>query len=229
MPPSSLSDLEVTLRNSHSEDGLRRIEEFSGSFAGTQARLSAFNVDRGLLRSPILQSDTEAYGFRLPEDAFMFLQGDVIRTDSGFFFGERVTGYPKYLVLNSSCDLVVNRRKCAALLRVVEIRGSDRDSASKLGLLLKFTRRDSMYLPCLPDDAADVLCNAVEFDGFCQIHLADLALANRVASLSLVGWRIFGSFARVVIARANPREVQMREALECSPSQRPLPYDEPQS
>jgi hypothetical protein len=117
-------------------------------------------------------------------------------------------------VLSSSCDLVPDRRQYAALLRIKEIREEEPESRTKLSYLLKFTGTESMYLPALPSDAPDVLCNAIKFDGICQIRNADMALSNRIASLSLVGWRIFASFSRMVIARANPRESQMRSALE---------------
>jgi hypothetical protein len=71
-----------------------------------------------------------------------------------------------------------------------------------------------MYLPVLPDDDPDVIGNVIQFDGICQIRASELLLSDRLASLSLVGWRIFASFARTVIARANPREVLMRSAID---------------
>jgi hypothetical protein len=121
------------------------------------------------------------------------------------------------VVLNSSCDLVPDRRECSALLRVREIRRSECDVAAKLNLLLRFKRTHAMYLPPLTVDSDDVVCNGVEFDGICQIRSRDLLLANRIASLSLVGWRIFASFAQMVIARSNPREGNMRSAIENQP------------
>jgi len=71
-----------------------------------------------------------------------------------------------------------------------------------------------MYLPALADDAEDVIGNAISFEGICQIRSSDLFLGNRVASLSVVGWRIFASVTRTVMARANPREVELRMAVE---------------
>jgi hypothetical protein len=71
-----------------------------------------------------------------------------------------------------------------------------------------------MYLPTLPMDADDVLTNVIQFDGLCQIASEDLMLATRIASLSLVGWRIFGCLTRVVFARANAREAEFREKIE---------------
>jgi len=71
-----------------------------------------------------------------------------------------------------------------------------------------------MYLRVLPDDDHDVIGNVIRFDGICQIRSAELLLSHRLVSLSLVGWRIFWSFARTVIAGANPREAELRQAVE---------------
>lgn len=67
-----------------------------------------------------------------------------------------------------------------------------------------------MYLPRLPNDMDNVLANAVNFDGIVQVRLEDLLLATRDASLSLVGWRIFGSLIRSIMVRAGESEVLMR-------------------
>lgn len=70
-----------------------------------------------------------------------------------------------------------------------------------------------MYLPPLPDDESDVIANAAIFDGMVQIRLDDLLLSRRYASLSLVGWRIFGSLIRSIMVRAGESEVNMRVSL----------------
>jgi len=166
------------------------------------------------VRSPISSETTKLLGFTEPDDDFTLLQGDIVSTESAYFLGERVVNSPKYVLLSCSCDLVPGRRDYAALLRIKEIREGEPDVGAKLNLLLKFMRTDSMYLPVLPSDRPDLLCNAIRFDGICQVRTRDLALANRIASLTLVGWRIFASFSRMVVARANPRECEMRAALE---------------
>jgi hypothetical protein len=214
-PIRTLNDLEKRLSSlSHSDDAISAIKQFSAEMKDSRERLSIFNASGAIVRSPILSEETKALGFNQPDDDFTFLQGNVISTESAYFLGERVTNSPKYVVLSSSCDLVPGRRKYAALLRIKEIREEEPDVSAKLNLLLKFLRTESMYLPALPSDREDVLCNAINFDGLCQIRSADLVLSNRIASLTLVGWRIFASFSRMVIARANPREPQMRSALE---------------
>ena len=54
---------------------------------------------------------------------------------------------------------------------------------------------------------------SIRFDGVAQIRMEDLLLAKRLCSLSLVGWRIFGSFARVLISRAGDGEAGLRAKL----------------
>jgi hypothetical protein len=213
-PLTALRDLEAKLRDSHSRAALDAIQRFSEQLKSATERLSVFNADRAIVREPILSDETRALGFDQPEDDFTFLQGDVVVTESAYFLGERITGFPKYVLLSSSCDLVPTRREVASLLRVSEIRRSDPEAKASLSLLLRFKRSSSMYLPRLPVDDAEVICNVINFDGICQIRSSDLALANRLASLSLVGWRIFAAFSRVVVARANPREAEMRSSLE---------------
>lgn len=215
MPEERLADLERKLRSlSHSEEAIQEVQRFSGILAGTKERLAIWNRDNAILRRPIESGEVASLGFDTPDDAFTMLQGDMVRTEAAYFLGERVTGRPKYAILNLSCDLVPGRSSYAALLRILELRRQEDKAKEKLGTLLKFTRRDSMYLPVLPDDDPDVIGNVIQFDGICQIRAPELLLSHRLASLSLVGWRIFASFARAVIARANPRETVIRSAIE---------------
>lgn len=215
MQDPRLRSLEERLRSlSHSDQAILEVQQFSQALAGTKERLAIWNTSGAIVRRPIESEEVATLGYDSPDDAFTMLQGDIVRSDSAFFLGERVVGRPKYAILNASCDLVAGRSNYAALLRVLELRRNDDKAKEKLGTLLKFTRRDSMYLPVLPNDPADVIGNVIQFDGICQIRSADLLLAHRLASLSLVGWRIFASFARTVIARANPRESMIRAAVE---------------
>jgi hypothetical protein len=211
----SLEELEQQLRSiSHSEEAIRAVQAFSGNLAGTKARLEVWNAVNAIVRRPIDYGETAALGFDTPDDQFTILQGDIVQTEAAYFYGERIAGMPKFAVLNSSCDLVPGRTAHASLLRILPIRKDEARATEKLGTLLKFSRRDSMYLPVLPDDPEDVVGNVISFEGICQIRCSDLFLARRVASLSVVGWRIFASFTRTVLARANPREVELRMAVE---------------
>ena len=212
---NSLADLQVALSNlSHNEDAIGHVQKFCSGLKGTERRIALFNSENAIVRRPIEQHVVAGLGFNTPDDEFVLLQGDLVTTESAYFLGKRVVGRPKYAVLNSSCDLVPGRATCSSLLRIVEIKKAEQQAKEKLGMLLKFSRRDSMYIPPLPDDAEDVVGNVIQFDGMCQIKTPDLLLANRLASLSLVGWRIYASFARTVLMRANQREVTIRTAVE---------------
>ena len=115
-----LVELEQNLRSlSHSEEAIRELQTFASLLSGTQERLAIWSAHNAILRRPIEKGEVAALGFNAPEDAFTVLQGDVIRTESAYFLGERVTGRPKYAILNSSCDLVPGRSSYAALLRIL--------------------------------------------------------------------------------------------------------------
>ncbi|MGA2891128.1 MAG: hypothetical protein ABSE51_24185 [Terracidiphilus sp.] len=148
--------------------------------AGTKGRLEVWNAVNAIVRKPIDYRETSALGFDTPDDQFSVLQGDIVQTEAAYFYGERIAGMPKFAVLNSSCDLVPGRTAHASLLRILPIRKDEERAKEKLGTLLKFSRRDSMYLPALPDDTEDVVgihdqqalhCPAANFRPSCQIAL----------------------------------------------------------
>jgi hypothetical protein len=213
----SLADLEYRISKlSHTQEAVEEIVSFCGSLGNTKTRMHVWNTTNAIVRSPIDPSAVRAMGFDRERINFVLLQGDIVRTDSAFYFGERITGSPKYAVLNSSCDLVPNRAYSSILLRIVPLSEGDTDIKQKLGQLLKFSRRDAMYLPPLPDDPLSVVGNVINFDGACQVRTDDLLLATRVASLSLIGWRIFAAFSRTAMIRANPRETEIRQAADAA-------------
>jgi hypothetical protein len=164
-----LAELERSLSSlSHSDDAIRAVQDFCKKLDGTRARIALWNSVNAIVQPPIEPGTVNALGFDTPDDEFVLLQGDLVRTESAFLLGERITGSPKYAALNSSCDLVPGRSWCSSLLRIVEIRRGDPDAKAKLSQLLKFTRRDSMYLPPLQDDHEEVIGNVIQFEGPCQ-------------------------------------------------------------
>ena len=140
MAHARLAELERKLRElSHSDEAIREVQRFSGSLAGTKERLATWNAAQAIVRKPIESGQAVALGFNDADDAFALLQGDVARTESAYFLGERVTGRPKYAVLNSTCDLVPGRSFYAALLRILELRSDEERAKEKLGTLLSVT------------------------------------------------------------------------------------------
>jgi hypothetical protein len=214
-PPNSLLGLEEQLRTlSHSDEAMRLVQEFAASLGKTKARQNAFNASGALVREPISYKEVLSKGLIDPqEDVFSLLQGDVVSTDAAFFLGERLVGL-KYIVLNATYDLVPGRREYVELLRISPVELSNPNAAALLSELLRFKSTRRLYLPRLPQDSVEVLGNAIEFDGVAQVKLADLLLATRHASLSLVGWRMFGSYVRSIMARATESEVKIRAATQ---------------
>lgn len=212
--PEDLAGLEACLQNlSHDDQAVQIIQEFAKKLGKTRQRQKIFNEKGSLIREPIYYQDVVRQGLIDPEeDSFTLLQGDIVSTDAAYFLGVRITGN-KYAVATSTCDLVPKRRQYAALLCVQPISKDDPSAGQVLSELLKFTSTKRMYLPRLPDDSPDVVGNALIFDGIAQIRLEDLLLATRHASLSLVGWRIFGSLVRSIMVRAGDSEIRMRSSI----------------
>lgn len=214
--PGPLAELESQLRSlSHSEEAVQKVRDFARGIGKTAKRQAAFSPEGALVRRPITYQEALETGKIAPEeDRFTFLQGDIVRTDAAYFMGEQVRNLPTFVVLNSTCDLVEERRTYAALLRVKPLLETDPQWKEKLGQLLKFESTREMYLPPLPGDAETTVANIIDFDGIAQIRLADLRLAIRGASLSLVGWRVYGAMVRNVMVRAGKSEVALRTGFE---------------
>lgn len=213
--PENLIELETRLQSlSHDIEPLSIIQSFAQKLGKTKARQKIFNAPGALVRSAIEYQDLRDNGLiSQDEDPFILLQGDIVSTEAAYFLGERITGM-KFTIASSTCDLVPGRRQYATLLRIQPITVNNPHAKQLLGEMLKFTSTKRMYLPPLPGDEETVLANAVLFDGVVQIRLDDLLLATRHASLSLVGWRIFGSLVRTIMVRAGQSEVAMRTSLQ---------------
>lgn len=213
--PLNLAELEAHLSTlSHDDQALRIIQNFAQKLGKTSKRQSLFNSKGALIREPIIYQDVLNRGLiNTEEDPFTLLQGDIISTDAAYFLGERIIGM-KFVIATSTCDLVPGRREYAAMLRVQPIKTDDPNAKQLLGELLKFNSTQRMYLPPLPGDSSNVIANSLVFDGIIQVRLSELLMATRYASLSLVGWRIFGSLVRSIMVRAGASEVRMRSSIQ---------------
>jgi hypothetical protein len=212
--PMDLAALELALRDlSHDERAVQLVRSFAQTLGKTKHRQQIFNAPGALVRSPLDYDLAVASGaidsIDSTEDRFCLLQGDIVSTEAAYLLGERLTGM-KFVVASATCDLVPGRREYAALLRIQPITVDTPQVQDLLGQLLKFQSTQRLYLPPLPQDPPDTLANAVLFDGIVQIELERLLLANRIGSLSLVGWRIFGSIIRSLLARTGAGEVRLR-------------------
>jgi hypothetical protein len=212
--PNDLAALEVALRYlSHDERAVQLVRSFADQLGKTKQRQQIFNAPGALVRTPIEYDAAVASGvINATEDRFGLLQGDIVSTDAGYMLGERLAGV-KFVIASATCDLVTGRREYAALLRIQPITVDTPQAANLLGQLLKFQSTQRLYLPPLPQDAPDTLANAALFDGIVQIKLERLLLATRLASLSLVGWRIFGSMIRSLLARTGDGEIRLRSGF----------------
>ena len=200
---------------SHADEAALIVESaVAERFKKTAQRQIAFAQPNIICVEPISYSGAlESGAINADEDQFTMLQGDVVSTEAAYLMGERIVGGPMFAVLNSTCDIVPGRREYASLLRVVPVTGEGDALKSALHHLLSFRSRRDLYLSPLPNEDLPTLGYAIRFDGVAQIRMDDLLLAKRLCSLSLVGWRIFGSFARVLISRAGDGEAGLRAKL----------------
>jgi hypothetical protein len=194
---------------SHGSEALAILrEELNG--LTTQDRVNLLNLH--LLCAPISYDAVRAL-WQGPLDQFYVLQGDVVRTEAAYVLGARQVGNPSYVVATSTCDLVPGRRKTASLLRVQAYRvgyAGQRQIARDLERLTLFETTRYFYLPPLPDDENEVLFNVVHIDEPAQCTNDTLAVVERRASMTLLGWRVFGALLRSLQVREAKEEPDIR-------------------
>jgi hypothetical protein len=226
-PDSLLNELEAALRpHAHGMQALDAMRLFVKELKNTKARADLLNSAGALVTQPIDCEEAKALEcYPNDADAFYVLAGDVISTDAAYTLGERVTSdqtigpRPKFIVANSTCDLIPGRKRSKVLLLEVHpvYKPTSPEQGAKLknqlGALLSFKERHYMYLPPLPGDPENVVANVVSFDDLAIIRVDDLLLAQRVASLSGPGWRIFAALLRINFSREGDHEPEMRTRL----------------
>jgi hypothetical protein len=195
---------------SHGDMALRVLKEaMDGMSVGARQRF----LNEHLLRAPIYHEDVVAV-MPQPPDVFHVLQGDVVRTDAAYVLDQRQVGNPSYVIATSTCDLVPERRVTAMLLRVEPKRPGDFSDPSKLknvlSSLVRFKSTQYLYLPPLDDDDDDVLFNVVHLDEQAQCANRDLLTVERRASMTLIGWRVYGALLRTLQVRETTEEITLR-------------------
>lgn len=226
-PDSSLDQLETALRPySHGVEALSIISDFVKQLGNTRARAELLNSEGALITRPIDCDEAKSLGLFPPEaDFFWLLAGDIISTERAFSLDSRVASEdpgvlkPRFIVGRATCDLIPDRGKSKATLYEVHpiwrptTKEEETQLRGRLGSLLSFKLRQFMYLPPLPGDPPDVIANVIDFDDTATIRLEDLLLAERLASLSLPGSRIFSALLRINAAREGEYEAELRLAF----------------
>jgi hypothetical protein len=171
-------------------------------------------LNEQLLRAPIRHEAVRGKLDPAPEH-FDVLQGDIIRTDAAYVLGARQTSGQSFVVATSTCDVVPGRRETALLLPIQPRRPGDYADTNRLrsdlANLIAFRTTRYFYLPPLPDDPEDVLFNVALLDPLAQCANDALALAERRASMTLLGWRVFGALLRSLQVREAAEEVAIRQ------------------
>lgn len=197
--------------SSHKDEGLSVLQRFLGGLP-TNDRLVWLATN--LLTPPLTHSEAEARA-GAPIELFNILQGDIIRTGAAYQMGSR-NEVGTYIVATSTCDLVPGRRTTALLLPVQAKRGDEFSSAARLAVeldaLTLFKPRKHFYLPVLQDDDDGVAFNVAHLDPLAVISNEAVNLSQRRASLSYVGWRVFGALVRELLVREAANEDVMRQA-----------------
>jgi hypothetical protein len=211
--PQSLDQLMKLIADKpHDNSVIQDVREFLATLPEVQ-RQEFFNQSGVMLQAPIIYEAAVERGILedKEDNRFTLLNGDFISTDAAYILGKRIEGNPKYLVCNSTCDLVPGRRKgSAVLVSVNAVHAKDVNASQTLNELLSFKRNNRLYLPAISSDAEDVVANFVDFTKPATIEFDSLMISTRNASLGLLGWRLFAAMWRNMYTREADREAELR-------------------
>lgn len=206
---------------SHSTKAINILKSFAEQQKNTAGVNEILGQFENVLQPPVEFEVMLANGRCLESDTFDFLQGDIIRTESAYYIGERVVNSPTFIIGTSACDLVKDRRECITLFRVEPILAPKNDEEDKLIRQIlsnnfKFKSTTSMILPKFLYQDEDVIYNIVELAKPHSITSQNLRLAHRIYSMTPLGWRIFGAVYRFITSRQDPRDELFRSVLEAN-------------
>lgn len=198
----------------HSSEAIDVLRDFAKHLGKTKKLLSLFSREGVVLTEPIDFEAALADGRCESDDHFEFLQGDIVSTDSAYYIGQRVINNPIFILANSTCDLVKDRRDGLILYRVtpviVKTEAHQKQATEDLSSMLKFNSTRHLYIPRFEWQSEEVHHNIVDFTKPHTIHSRDLRNAHRIYSLTTLYWRIFSSILRFISSRTNPSEKKLR-------------------
>lgn len=145
---------------------------------------------------------------------FKILQGDIVRStmvklpDPVHEFNEHQAYY--YIVIHPSCSIQPKRHRWVLTSRLIEVLGSDGNSKGLLKDALTFKSSKFFYCPSLPDQSDKCIGNLACFEEVSYIENSVLQVADRVASLSDVGWHMFNAFLVHSFTRPSSDDKKIR-------------------
>lgn len=185
---------------SHGDEALVVLQEFLTGLGSWRERQRFLNTH--LLCAPTRYEDVRPR-LRVDPGPFFVLQGDIIRTDEAFSLGERPRG-ASCAIATSTRDLMPSYSLSCQLpgaAKATRNCGGSWETWSASG-----RSATSICRPCRM--TARMSCSTLSSS--IRSRKRDVAVCERRASTTLVGWQVFGALLRSLEVREGAGEVDVR-------------------
>lgn len=206
-----VTELESILQNYHNSDCWNETKAWFNQFGNNVSERTKFLKANMYAPKPITPADGDG-----KVSDFSVLQGDIIKTKAAItsapLFDYAPLEYSYYLVVPSSCSVQPNRYKQVLLARLSPIENIEQEMKTVFVHSVKYESVKTFYLPPIDGEALGEFGFVAIFEEISHIENGLLQSAQRVASLSMIGWRLLNAFLVNHFTRPSSDDVTLRQA-----------------
>lgn len=188
-----VNELEKILENYHRSDCWRQTKAWFDPFGRNIGERAKFLKANMYTPKPLVVADGKG---NVTE--FSVLQGDIIKTKAAIthdpLFDFMPDEYSYYIVVPSSCSVQPKKYRQVLLARLSPIENTEGVMKNAFVTSIKFENNKSFYLPPIDDEPPGEFGFLAICEEISHIDNTLLQSAQRVASLSLIGWHLLNAF-----------------------------------
>lgn len=147
---------------------------------------------------------------------FSVLQGDIIKTKAAItsnpLFDFDPLEYSYYLIAPSSCSVQPNRYKQVLLARLSPIESVDGEMRNVFLQSIRLKNGKAFYLPPINGEELGEFGFVAFFEEISYIENGLLQSAQRLASLSMIGWHLLNAFLVNHFTRPSSDDFKLRQS-----------------
>jgi len=188
-----VDELEKILEHYHRSDCWKKTKTWFAPFGGNIGERAKFLKANMYTPKPLVAADGKG---KVAE--FSVLQGDILKTKAAItydpVFDFIPDEYSYYIVIPSSCSVQPKKYKQVLLARLSPIESTEDVMRQAFVTSIKFENNKSFYLPPIDGESPGEFGFLAIFEEVSHIDNKLLQSAQRVASLSLIGWHLLNAF-----------------------------------
>ncbi len=206
-----VNELQSILENYHNTNCWSETKTWFNQFGNNVSERTKFLKANMYTPKPITPADSNG---RIND--FSVLQGDIIKTKAAItsspLFNYAPLEYSHCLIVPSSCSVQPNRYKQVLLARLSPIENIEQEMKTIFIQSVKFESVKTFYLPPIDGEELGEFGFVAIFEEISHIENGLLQSAQRIASLSMIGWRLLNAFLVNHFTRPSSDDVTLRKS-----------------